>query len=416
MAAEQHTSPQDEGPRHIRRACTQFAPLLCRASENIEAARVEPVPVPAPQKRKHAYISRKPKVAKKIVKKKVGRKPKVKFAEPVQVAQTEKPVEAPQGGKERAQRKAKIVTETRLAMSHTAKKERTQEQKQRYITPKYSINARMAKPHRIPAADITAGFQSPEYATLAKRISDYIEKTLRVHATPITKETLTDYVFKQCVCACTDAIDRGTFSIDYPRHCLNRIANEGSYSVAPQCHGLALVQGDKVLAWIFTDANGGIANFRGTLAAIHRSIRRKPENVTPFMRSLLELIPNFQNFVHIKIVVTSAASRGLGYAKVLMLYALLYWADRGKPQAFLNMALEKALDKGTNRVILSQSAASKRLYERFDFQDAYPKYSKSGEGRFSPNEGHQGRLMVNIDTPKTIQRAFVNKQLTFLKK
>ena len=370
-AHTENAAPPDSAPAfRFRRSCTQMSPILCRPEE----AKHLPISIaeaPLPRLRKvlvrHAANPRE------------------------SAAKRAKPPKKPPADAER-----KETAETPAA-------ERAKD-KSRYITPKYSIAARMAKPHAIPARCISDCFESAELRGYARGIERYLAEALDVRATPLTAETLTDYVFKQCVCACDDAIDRGTFSIDYPRHCLNRIAREAEFAVQPQCHGLALVSGDRVLAWIFTDANGGIANFRGTLAAIHRSARRKPENVTPFMRSLTELVPNFRDFIHVKVVVTGAAHRGRGYAKILMLYALMYWADRAKPQAFLNMALEKTPVAGTRRVALHQSAASKRLYEQFDFRDAYPKLTKSGESRFSENEGHHGRLMVNVDVVATVRR------------
>ncbi|KNH05622.1 phospholipidtransporting ATPase [Perkinsela sp. CCAP 1560/4] len=270
------------------------------------------------------------------------------------------------------------------------------------LSQKYSISARMSKSHIIPDMDILSGFSHRELAGYAEKISHYIHKVLNVDVTPLDDKTLTDYVFKQCVNGCQDAIDKGTFSVDYPKNCLNRIIRSKTGSNASECHGLALVSGKNVLAWIYTDANGGIANLRGTLAAIKRSTHRKPENVTPFMRTLLD-IHSFKNFAHIKLLVTHCNYRGKGYAKILLFYALVYWADRFRTQAFLNMALEKSVDKVTGKGIASPSVASQRLYEYFGFHDAYPKFNQEGEMKYSIVEGHQGRLMLNVDVMETIR-------------
>eukprot|EP00759_Apiculatamorpha_spiralis_P012207 PhF_6_TR19260/c0_g1_i1/m.28311 len=203
---------------------------------------------------------------------------------------------------------------------------------------------------------------------------------------------------KQCYEACQEAITNGTFSQEYPRHCLKQLATNS----LTNCTVLVDRSEQRIVAWIFTNARDDISNFKATISALRTLNQRHPEVITSMMEQFLS-ITNFEEYFHVSILATHSAHRGKGYGKVLLLHAMLFWSLRGITKAFLNMALEKHFDTATERWGCRPSPASHSLYTKFGFTEVYPKYTSTGRFRWTSTEADMGRLMINPNVSETIE-------------
>jgi len=266
-----------------------------------------------------------------------------------------------------------------------------------------SKSKRMRSPtnHRTPESPPHPRPVPPHDARLLQSLrSGLLEYVLLHHNCEVVRLTdrISEDYIKQCMDTCVDAVEQGTFAADYPRYCLDQLGQP--HTIA---HALLHRDSNTMLAWVYTNGKDDVTNFKSTINALRTLKRRRPEFLTTLMENY-STITHFEDFFHVSILATHAKHRGKGYGKILMLLALLDWALLGMTHAYLNMALEKFMDPDTNRTACRPSMASHSLYKRFDFHEAFPKFSPTGQFRWTLTEASFGRLMINMNTRATIKR------------
>eukprot|EP00760_Papus_ankaliazontas_P034819 PhM_4_TR7506/c0_g1_i1/m.99741 len=210
---------------------------------------------------------------------------------------------------------------------------------------------------------------------------------------------------EQCLAACSEAIDNGTFAADYPIYCLGQLLDPPLFDGVTYMQGACIRDREthEIVAWIHTNARDDTTNFKATVTSLRTQRTRHPELMSTTME-LFSRITNYAEFYHVNILATHNEHRGRGYGKVLLLHCMIYWALRGYTKSFLNMALEKVVNEDTGKVECRPSHSSLSLYRKFDFLEAYPKYNANGTFRWTQAEADMGRLMINADTGHTIVR------------
>lgn len=213
----------------------------------------------------------------------------------------------------------------------------------------------------------------------------------------LPNQELSEAEVQQCLDCCADAVRDATFSDSYPVYCLKEVRS----NLHPYVQGTLLKcrETKRVVSMVLSNGMDGYGNLRPTITQLKCALNRgrlPAHHVTPFMSQCIA-ITDISEFVHITISATHPSHQRRGLAQLCMAIDLHRWALRGRTKAFLNMAIEKRLVDGNQRVEYVSSPASRRLYERLGFADVFPRYDpETGKERWTAKEADMGRVMANL--------------------
>lgn len=208
---------------------------------------------------------------------------------------------------------------------------------------------------------------------------------------------ITERQAAQCVECCADAIAAATFSPSYPVYCLREVrAARHPYLCGALLRDSAA---DRIAALVLSNGMDIYGNLKSTVTQLKAAVRRGAAGGewSPHTQQCIA-ISDVSDVVHITLSATHRAYQRRGLARLLMTVLLLRWALRGRTRAFLNMAIEKHLDDGGQRVQYAASPASRRLYQSLGFADVFPRYDRdTGRERWTAREADMGRVMANLN-------------------
>jgi predicted acetyltransferase len=144
-------------------------------------------------------------------------------------------------------------------------------------------------------------------------------------------------------------------------------------------------------------------SLKATVTQLRTAIRRQQAGVMTTTMTQCSQLLDLSPFVHVTLIATHPQYRGLGCARICLLAELIRWAQRGRWQMYLNMALEKRVVDG--KIVCQVPEKSRRLYESFGFDDVFPRRGKDAEEfHWTKKEADMGRTMVQLNFPASIER------------